>query len=261
MGRTRAGAGEGKGGSGSVCSPRAGRWDGESQDPQPRRRAVAGSPARLGRERFSRHGGHRERLFPKQRGIAPELRKHEKEPRCQSTGCERALQLGWDAEGSGDTLWERGAEAKSSGSCRFGSRQKPLTAFGCRAKRRVVPGHTNRRSAAAPHALELQPRPGGERRHRPTLPTVPGAPVARLLQGPERSRLSSGTARGSNLSPPSRTGSVFLTGEEPSPRDAEPWILLRGQLLPLQSGADSPRALPKAGRAPSLGRGPLPRPP
>lgn len=155
--------------------PQSGRQGGGSQAPQPGRRAVAGPPGSLGHERFSRHGGHRERRFPKQRGIAPELRKHEKEPHCQSAGCEQALQLGWDAEGSGDTLWERGAEAKSSGSCQFGSRQKPLTAFGCRAKRRVVPGHTNRRSAAAPHALELQPSPGGERRHRPTLPIVPGS--------------------------------------------------------------------------------------
>lgn len=67
-------------------------------------------------------------------------------------------------------LWEQGGlGAKASGSCWFGSQQKPLTAFGCGAKRRVVPGHTNRRSAAAPHALELQPWLGGKRRHNPVL--------------------------------------------------------------------------------------------
>lgn len=180
------------------------------------------TPARVkgrGRECISRAGGHRERLFPEQRGLARERR---------SGRASAQLRASAAAGGARGPLRERGAQAKASGSCRFGSRQKPLTAFGSRAKPGVDPGQTNSRSAAAPHALELQPGAGGERRHRTQLPIQPGYC---------RGRLRSGTAQRSGPSPP-RMGSVFLTGKEPSPSAAEPRSLLLRQVLALQSDAD-----------------------
>lgn len=146
----------------------------------------------------------------------------------QSGRASAQLRASAAAGGARGPLRERGAQAKASGSCRFGSRQKPLTAFGSRAKPGVDPGQTNSRSAAAPHALELQPGAGGERRHRTQLPIQPGYC---------RGRVRSGTAQRSGPSPP-RMGSVLLTGKEPSPSAAEPRILLLRQVLALQSDAD-----------------------
>lgn len=70
-------------------------------------------------------------------------------PPCQSAAC------GW-----GGTWRGAGAAAKPFGSRLFGSQQKPSAALGRGAKRRVVPGRTTRRSAAAPALSGYSPAPG-----------------------------------------------------------------------------------------------------
>lgn len=159
----------GKGAQGWCAPPSPGGWGDAGPDPSPGPRAAAGPPGSRGRERVSGQGRSGARRPREQRGIAVGLGGREHEPLGQSAPCS----WGGTPRGAG-TPGGAGAAAKASGSRRFGSQQKPLAALGRGAKRRVVPGRTNRRSAAAPHALRLQPSPGGERRHRTRLPIAPG---------------------------------------------------------------------------------------
>lgn len=92
-------------------------------------------------------------------------------PPCQSAAC------GW-----GGTWRGAGAAAKPFGSRLFGSQQKPSAAFGRGAKRRVVPGRTTRRSAAAPALSGYSPAPGASAGTGRGFRSLPG-PVAQLLRG------------------------------------------------------------------------------
>lgn len=92
-------------------------------------------------------------------------------PPCQSAAC------GW-----GGTWRGAGAAAKPFGSRLFGSQQKPSAALGRGAKRRVVPGRTTRRSAAAPALSGYSPAPGASAGTGRGFRSLLG-PVAQLLRG------------------------------------------------------------------------------
>lgn len=179
-------------------------------------------------------------------------------PPCQSAACS------WGG------MWRgAGAAAKPSGSRRFGSQQKPSAALGRGAKRRVVPGRTNRRSAAAPALSGYSPAPGASagtgRGFRSRLgpaapllrgrgdPSPPGAASAPREGRPRGVRRPRARSRGSSCP-------VFGAGTATSRHLPRPGVPLRppacgcpqhlGWMQISPAGSPKSRLLPKGAQEP-----------